>query len=84
MKSAIPFGRRYIDLYLIHYKSAFAFSSILYPPENSVFVTSDFTRSFRPLLDSVGLTLLYRLVVSSLLDAVYSATGIIFTRFNES
>jgi hypothetical protein len=46
MKSAIPFGQRYIDLYLSHYKTAFAFSSILYPPKNSVFVTSDLLTVF--------------------------------------
>ena len=46
MKSAIPFGQRYFDLYLTHYKSAFAFSSILYPPEISVVVTSDLLRIF--------------------------------------
>ena len=41
------------------------------------------TKSIRPLLDSVGFTLLYRLVVCPHLDAVYSTTGIIFTRFND-
>jgi hypothetical protein len=34
------------------------------------------TRSIRPPLDSVGFTLLYRLVLRSLLDAIYSAIGI--------
>ncbi len=38
------------------------------------------TRSIRPLLDSVGFTLLYRLVVCSLLGAVFSAVDIVFTR----
>jgi hypothetical protein len=38
------------------------------------------TRSIRPLLDSVGLTLLYHLVLHSLLDAVYSAMEVLFTR----
>jgi hypothetical protein len=42
------------------------------------------TGSIRPLLDSVGFTLLYRLVVCSSLDAVSSAMGIVFTRFNEN
>ncbi len=79
MKSAVPFGQRYVDLYLSHYKPAFAFLSILYPPESSVFVASDLLEVFRPLLDSVGFTLLYRLVVRSLLDAVFSATGVVFT-----
>ena len=41
------------------------------------------TRSIRPLLGSVGFTLLYRLVVCSSVDAVSSAMGILFTRFNE-
>ncbi|CBN56335.1 hypothetical protein OSCI_2990024 [Kamptonema sp. PCC 6506] len=34
------------------------------------------TRSFRPLLDSVGLTLLYRLVLCSQLGVIYSAMGL--------
>ena len=38
------------------------------------------TRSYRPLLDSVGLTLLYRLVFCSLLGVIYSAVGLLFTR----
>ena len=38
------------------------------------------TKSIRPLLDSVGFTLLYRLVVCSLLDAVFFAMGVLFTR----
>lgn len=42
------------------------------------------TRSIRPLLlDSVGFTLLCRLVVCYSLDAVYSAIGILFTRFGD-
>ena len=41
------------------------------------------TRSIRPLLDFVGFTLLYRLVVCYSLDAVYSAIGILFTRFGD-
>ena len=41
------------------------------------------TGSIRPLLDSVGFTLLRRLVVCSSLDAVSSAMGVVFTRFNE-
>ena len=41
------------------------------------------TKSIRPLLDSVGLTLLYRLVVCSLLGAIYSATEVLFTLFVE-
>lgn len=41
-KSAIPFGQRgCFNPYLTHYKPAFAFSSILYPPESSVLVTLD-------------------------------------------
>jgi hypothetical protein len=42
------------------------------------------TNRIRLLLDSVGFTLLYRLVVCSPLDAVYSAIGVIFTRPDES
>jgi len=42
------------------------------------------TGSIRPLLDSVGFTLLRRLVVCSSLDAVSSAMGVVFTRFNEN
>ncbi len=38
------------------------------------------TKSVRPLLDSVGLTLLRRLVVCSLLGTIYPAMGIVFTR----
>lgn len=34
------------------------------------------TKSYRPLLDSVGLTLLCRLVFQSLLGAIYSAVEI--------
>ena len=41
------------------------------------------TRSIRPLLGSVGLTLLYRLVVCPLLGAVFSAVDIVFTRLVE-
>ncbi|HEY9692864.1 MAG TPA: hypothetical protein V6D15_11695 [Oculatellaceae cyanobacterium] len=39
------------------------------------------TRSYRLLLDSVGLTLLYRLVFQSALGAIYSAVEVLFTRF---
>jgi len=39
------------------------------------------TRSNRPLLDLVGLTLLYSLVVCSLVGVVFSAMGIVFTRY---
>ena len=47
MKSAIPFGQRQIlNLYLVHYKLAFAFSPILYPPEISVFVALDLLEVF--------------------------------------
>lgn len=35
------------------------------------------------LLDSVGFTLLYRLVVCPLLGAIYSAMEVLFTRFIE-
>lgn len=42
------------------------------------------TGSIRPLPDSVGLILLYRLVVCSSVDAVSSAMGFVFTRFNEN
>ena len=67
----------------IHYRPAFALSSILYPPEISVCVASDKLKSIRPLSDSVGLTLLYRLVVCSLLGAIYSVMEVMFTRFIE-
>ena len=49
MKSAIPFGQRYVDLYLVHYKPAFAFSSILYPPESSAFLAVGLLEIFDPL-----------------------------------
>ncbi len=39
------------------------------------------TKSNRPLLDSVGLTLLYRLVFYPLLGAIYSAMEVMFIRF---
>lgn len=52
------------------------------PPESSVFVASDLLRVF-DLSDSVGLTLLYRLVFCSLLGAIYSAMEVMFTRFIE-
>jgi len=39
------------------------------------------TKSPRPLLDSVGLTLLYRLVFQSPLGAIYSAVEVMFTQF---
>ncbi|MDZ8089724.1 MAG: hypothetical protein RMY16_29850 [Nostoc sp. DedQUE12b] len=42
------------------------------------------TKIIRPLLDPVGLTLLYRLVVYSLLDAVFSAVDIMFTQLLEA
>jgi hypothetical protein len=42
------------------------------------------TRDIRPSLDSVGFTLLYHLVLRSLLDAIYSVIGIVFTRLNET
>ena len=42
------------------------------------------TKSIRPLLDSVGFTLLYRLVVCPLLGAIYSAMEVLFTRFIEA
>jgi hypothetical protein len=38
------------------------------------------TKSIRPLLDSLRLTLLYRLVFCSLLGVIYSAVGLLFTR----
>lgn len=63
---------------------AFAFSSILYPPENSVFVASDKLKIIRPLLDSVGFTLLCRLVVFFPLGAVFSAVDTVFTRLVEA
>lgn len=40
------------------------------------------TRNIRPFLDFVGFTLLYRLVVCSLLDVVFSAVGLAFTRLD--
>jgi hypothetical protein len=73
MKSAIPFGQRYFDLYLIHYESALAFSSILYPPKDFVFVTSDLLGIIDLSLDLVGLTLLCCLVFFSLLGVAYTA-----------
>jgi hypothetical protein len=40
VKFAIPFGQgQILNPYLIHYKSAFAFSPILYPPRVSTIVT---------------------------------------------
>jgi hypothetical protein len=39
--------------------------------------------STRPLKDSVGFTLLYRLVVCPLLGAIYSAMEVMFTLFIE-
>ena len=42
------------------------------------------TKSIRLLLDSVGFTLLYRLVVCPLLSAIYSAMEVLFTRFIEA
>lgn len=41
------------------------------------------TKSYRPLLDSVGLTLLCRLVFQSPLGAIFSAVEIMFTRFTK-
>lgn len=64
-KSAFPFGQRQIlNLYLAHYKPAFAFSLILYPPKSYAFLAVGLLTVFDHLLDSVGLTLLYRLVFS--------------------
>lgn len=73
MKLAIPFGQRYFDLYLTHYESAFAFSSILYPPKHSVFVTLDLLGIIDLSLDLVGLTLLCYLVFFPLLGVAYTA-----------
>lgn len=42
------------------------------------------TKSIRFLLDSVGFTLLYRLVICPLLGAIYSAMEVLFTRFIEA
>lgn len=42
------------------------------------------TKSNRPLLDSVGFTLLYRLVVCPRVGAIYSAMFVMFTRFIEA
>jgi hypothetical protein len=42
MKSAIPFGQgQMLNPYSSRYKMTFAFSSILYPPEISIFVALD-------------------------------------------
>ena len=44
-KSAIPFGQgQSLNPYPLCYRWAFAFYSILYPPESSVFVASDLLR----------------------------------------
>ena len=51
------------------------------PPKEFGLCCLGLTKSIRPLLDSVGLTLLYRLVVCPLLGAIYSAMEIMFTRF---
>ena len=42
------------------------------------------TKSYRPLLDSVGLILLCRLVLYSPLGAIYSAVEVLFTRLIEA
>ncbi len=42
------------------------------------------SNSIRPLLDSVGFTLLYRLMLRSLLDAICSTEGVMFTRCMDS
>ena len=42
------------------------------------------TKIIRQILDSIGLTLLYRLVLSLSLGAIYSAMEVMFTRFIES
>jgi hypothetical protein len=41
------------------------------------------TKSIRPLLDSVGLTLLYRLVVCFPLGGIYPAMGFLFIRLTD-
>ena len=47
MKSAIAFAQgQILNPYQVHYRLVFAFSSILYPPEISVFVTSDLLEVF--------------------------------------
>lgn len=68
-------------LYLIHYKSAFAFSSILYPPRVSVIVTFDLLGIFRPFPRPCGV---YPVVSSSFLFFVrcclYCDEVLLFTR----
>lgn len=47
VKSAFPFGQKQIlNFYTTDYRLSFAFSLILYPPESSVFVTSDLLQVF--------------------------------------
>ncbi len=41
------------------------------------------TKSIRPLLDSVGLTLLYRLVVCFPLGSIYPTMGFLFIRLTD-
>jgi hypothetical protein len=71
-----------VNPYSDHYSRTFAFDFILYPPENSVFVTLDLLVGSIQ-LDSVGLTLLRRLVFCSWLGAVFPAVGVAFTRTHE-
>ena len=53
------------------------------PPREFCLCYLGLTKSIRPLLDSVGLTLLYRLVVCPFLDAICFAMEVLFTRFVE-
>ncbi len=84
-KSAIPFGQgQILNPYSSHYKMTFAFSLIFYPPEDSVFVTSDLLigSTYRMRLCKV-----YPVVSIEVHDVIkmvtFSAVGIVFSRSME-
>ena len=84
-KSAITFVQgQSLNPYTVHYTQSFAFSFILYPPEDSAFVASDLLM-IRLSSNPVGLTLLYRFKLSRCLDWIpILRIGVLFSRLSES
>jgi hypothetical protein len=85
MKSAIAFAQGHIfETLSSPLQTCFRFFIHPLPSRDFGLCYLGLTRGIRPPLDSVGFTLLYRLVLCSLLGAVSSAVEILFTQLENA